>query len=356
MSIRGRFKSYFLKTLRGDVSAEQLMNLSKTKILPYNETLSWKPTHISIFATDRCNLSCDMCPTHTTKFPNRYNYRHLPTENFSLDLLRYVLDLYPAAIRLSIIGTGEPLLNTKLFDMIEEGAKRNLIVDTVSNGLVLGNYLEDIVTSELDRISISINGHTSWEFNRMSGNPEQYYSIILNNVKDLVKMRGKGNKFPRIGTSFIVDRYNYHYMSEMIVVAEELGVDEITFLHFLASPYENFSSEERCLYADDPKVVKKLSNLMSKKYRCDVTWPYLLERSEGKRRICRWPFSILQIDGDGNVGGCPTQILNMHENGKVFDEDPWNNEYFMDLRRRHLQGDLFGPCESCVECAGVEPS
>ncbi len=49
-------------------------------------------------------------------------------------------------------------------------------------------------------------------------------------------------------------------------------------------------------------------------------------------------------------------LLNMHENGKVNDEDPWNGEYFRDLRRRHLQGDLFWPCESCVYSVGVEPS
>ena len=50
------------------------------------------------------------------------------------------------------------------------------------------------------------------------------------------------------------------------------------------------------------------------------------------------------------------QISNIHENGQVFDGDPWNNEYFRELRRRHLQGELFWPCESCVECAGVKPS
>jgi len=48
-------------------------------------------------------------------------------------------------------------------------------------------------------------------------------------------------------------------------------------------------------------------------------------------------------------------LLDMHENGKVNAEDPWNNEYFRSLRRRHLRGDLLWPCKSCGECVGVEP-
>jgi len=144
-------------------------------------------------------------------------------------------------------------------------------------------------------------------------------------------------------------------MLEMIGIGEQLGVDGVAFYNYLPSPYPGFTPEERCLYADDPAVREGFARVISRKFRCDVTWPLLLGRPEQGRRVCRWPFSLLQVDGDGNVGGCPVMLLDMHENGKVNAEDPWNNEYFRSLRRRHLRGDLLWPCKSCGECVGVEP-
>jgi hypothetical protein len=48
-------------------------------------------------------------------------------------------------------------------------------------------------------------------------------------------------------------------------------------------------------------------------------------------------------------------LLNMHENGSIRDDDPWNNQYFTDLRRRHLKGEVLWPCRHCVERVGVAP-
>ena len=49
------------------------------------------------------------------------------------------------------------------------------------------------------------------------------------------------------------------------------------------------------------------------------------------------------------------QLMNLHDNGTIFENDPWNNDFFKNLRKRHLTGDLFIPCQNCVENAGVDP-
>jgi pyrroloquinoline quinone biosynthesis protein E len=296
-----------------------------------------------------------MCPTHSTKIPKTYEHRHLDAPDMSLDLLRFVLDLYPDATRVELIGVGEPLLNPQLFDLVRECVKRRMIVDTVTNGLVLDAHVPEIVRSGLEWICVSANGHTAREFYRMTGMPEASFSRILRNVEALVRGRGNRKAKPQIELSFIIDRHNCTYIQDMIQLAEDVGADSVCLAQFLASPYAGFTPEERCLYADDPGVREELTRLMSRKYRCVVTWPYLLERPGSRRTVCRWPFSLFQVDGAGSVAGCGRQLLNMHENGTVYDHDPWNNAYFRDLRRRHLQGDLYWPCVSCVESAGLDP-
>lgn len=356
MSIHNRFLSYALRVMRGDIRGSQLLNLARKQLIPKARIVSWQPTHISISSTDRCNFRCDMCPTNSTKVPKSYVHRHREAPDMSLDLFRFVLDRYPNAIRVFLIGTGEPLLSHNFFDMVRECVKRRMIVNTYSNGYALNGHIHDIVCSGLERLCVSVNGHTEKEFHRMTGNSEAYYSRILRNVEELVRARNKKNSMLEIELSFIVDSYNYRHMEKMIEVGENLGVDIVSLTQFLPLPYPGFTPEERCLYADDPDVKKELSRLISKKYRCDVIFPYLLRNFTDKRTVCRWPFSMLRVDGGGNIGGCGVALLNTHGNGKVYDKDPWNNQYFRDLRRRHLQGDLFWPCKFCIESVGVKPS
>ena len=343
-----------MRVMRGAIRGGQLVDFVRNRFAPRAELMSGNPTHISFFVTSRCNFHCDMCPTHSTKIPESYKHRHREAPDMSLDLLRYVLNLYPNVIRVPLVGVGEPLLNPQLFDMVKECLKRKMIVDTVTNGFILDDYIPDILRSGIDLLCISVNAHTSREFHRMTGNHEKIYSKIINNVEALVRARRNNKSKLRIELSFIIDSYNYPHMRDMIKVGENIGADAVLLNHFLAAPYPGFTPEERCLYADDSAVREELSRSMSKKYRCDVRWPSLLTQPKEKKTVCRWPFSILTVDGAGNVGGCPRAVLNLHENGTVYDNDPWNNAFFKDLRRRHLQGDLFWPCESCIETAGVD--
>lgn len=355
MSIRNRVFPYVMRVFRGNVRVGQLVDYTRNRFVPKTEVMSAKPTHLWFFITSRCNFRCDMCPTHSTKIPESYLHRHCEAPDMSLDLLRFVLDLFPNVIRVPLIGTGEPLLNPHLFDMVRECIRRKMIVDTVSNGYILDAYIPDFLRSGIDLLCISVNGHTAREFQRMTGNDEGHYSRILKNAEAMVRARGNKKARPRIELDFIIDSFNYGQMEDMIKIGEGIGADVVNFNGFVASPYPGFTPEERCLYADDPAVREELAGLMSKKYRCYVRWPYLLRPPKDKKSVCRWPFSILTVDGAGDVGGCPRAVLNSHKNGKVFDKNPWNNEFFKDLRKRHLQGDLLWPCESCVESCGVEP-
>lgn len=356
MNVSSKLLTYSSKLFHAAVKPGQLANIARRTCLRKTEVVRWQPTHVALFVTSHCNLRCDMCPTHSKVLPKDYLHRHLDAADMSLELLRVVLDRYPRAMRAWLIGVGEPLLSPAFFELVRECCRRNLVVDTVSNGVALDNHVQEIVHSRLDRIYVSLNGHTAKEFQRMTGMPQSVHSKVLGNIEALVSARGNTRR-PRIELSFIVDRANYCNIDDMIRVAEELGVDGANFYNYVPTPYPGFTAGERCLYEDDPAVCDELVRLMSRKWRCDVAWPCLLRRfdsmSPRDRTRCRWLFSVLQVDGDGNVGGCTTRMLNMHANGKVTDGDAWNNEYFREARSRHLNGDVMEACKACSECVGV---
>jgi len=351
---RNGFLHYASRIMGGYVRPGQLANRARERLMPRAEVVSWQPIVISFWVTSRCNLRCDMCPTHSLKTPKSYLHRHNETPDMSPELLRLVLHRYPRAARVSLMGVGEPLLNPHFFELVQECNKRRLPVDTVSNGYALERHIPHIVRSGLNCVVVSVNGHTSEEFERMTGMRGECHSRIVRNVQALVRERGN-RIHPRVEISFIIDRYNWRFMRQMIEIGEEVGADVVLFHQFLPSPFPGFAPEERCLHTSDPAVREELTGLTSKRFRCHVKWPWLLGQPGDEKRVCRTPFSMLMVDGAGNVGGCHSMILNLHENGTVHDEDPWNNAYFRDLRRRHLQGDLLWPCEHCVANAGVDP-
>lgn len=353
MVIRNRFMHYTSKLMRGYVGPTQLVNLARERFMKKTEVISWKPTRLSVYVTSRCNFRCDMCPTHSTKIPKSYSHRHREEPDMTPDLLGFTLRRYPTIQRVTLIGVGEPLLNPRFFDLVKECTRRRIIVSTVSNGKELDAHVNDIMHSRLDRVTISVNGHTAEEFQRMTGNAKADYFRILHNVETLVKVRGE-KRLPRINLGFIIDQQNYHYMKDMIEVAENVGADLVYLSNFQASPYPGFMPEERCLYQDDQAVKDELLRIKTIKFHTIVEWPALLRRPGKGRTVCIWPFSLIQVDGGGYVSSCPMQSPPMHDNGTIYDNEVWNNKYFRDIRKRHLEGNLTEPCESCVCSAGIK--
>jgi hypothetical protein len=55
------------------------------------------------------------------------------------------------------------------------------------------------------------------------------------------------------------------------------------------------------------------------------------------------------VDGEGNIGGCCCQVLDLIGNGKITEVDAFNNRHFKEFRRRFIDSDfpLLDPCTRC---------
>ena len=328
----------------------QMTNLAKYALGRKGRVVGWQPIDISIFLTFRCNLSCDMCLTHSTKFSDPWGQK--PTKDVDFELFKQVLSRYKNALTVNLIGNGEPLLHKDFFKMIEyASSKMKMNVNSSSNGIILDKYVEEIVSSPLKHFNISVNGHNPEEFHRMTGMPPELFDTIRGNTIRLVrakKARGSGLK---IAATFILDKLNYRFLEDIIYFADGLGVDQIAFFQFLPSPVAGFTAEERCLFADDADVLATMDrvNSLSPRIRKKVTLPVLLDRTIGNNKYCTvWLYNI-SVDGDRNVGGCCCQLLDLSTSGTFDEEDPWNNASFQEMRRRFIDPEslLLEPCTWC---------
>lgn len=129
------------------------------------------PLHIDFEMQDSCNQSCIMCPRNTKKHPN-INYKVNTNSKLSFDLFKKAIDEGKNnGLRSINLGAfAEPLLNKDVFKMIKY-ATDNGIVDTriITNGLMLGKYIDDIFDSGLVNLFVSLDAFYENTYNDIRG-------------------------------------------------------------------------------------------------------------------------------------------------------------------------------------------
>ncbi len=346
-------------TVFSDHTIGQKLNYIKYKISRKDDHLSYDPITISIVATTRCTLSCDMCPTHSPRVPRDYPYIQKNESDIDLGMFKEIVDNFRSAVNVNIIGSGEPLLNKDFFKMVDYAADKKMAVKTFSNGTTIRDNIGKILSSKLDGITISINGHDSKEFKRLTGMDEKIYFDIYESIKMLIDEKEKRKSRIKVKLSFIIDKYNYKFIPQMIELSLKLDADHIFLCNFLSCPYEGLTTDERVLMADD-EVIAYINSAMAKypaSLRRNITLPTLLDTNRTDNH-CESYFSQIRFDGDGNVSSCSMMLLNMTGDGNYKDKDVWNSESFRSMRRRFLSGkrkDLLEPCLSCPDNFGVYP-
>ena len=319
-----------------------ILKFSKETIL-----VRYKPLRLGIFATGKCNLACSMCLTHSPLIPDN-PFKYQGSKDMDLPTFKDILNKFQAALHVSIIGNGEPLLNKDIFEIIRHAKKRKKIVTLFSNGFILDQYLDQLLEHEIDYINISLNAIDETQYQRITGHDPSIFFKCKDNLKKLCVEKARQNKKMNICCSIIVDKQNYKSMPEMIRFAEEIGVDHVHLSHFMPSPTGPDQVKERCLYISDIEALYLIEELSRDRYQVAVTFPRLLD-GNCNNRLCRDSLYSISIDGEGNVGGCERQLLNTMDQGKYHDPKVFNNFHFQTLRNKFInaQGDLDTPCQTC---------
>lgn len=321
------------------------------------EMLHYDPVTISIVATGRCTLSCDMCPTHSGRVPGDYAHAQQSIKDMDLARFKEIINRFKNAATVHIIGSGEPLLNKDFFKMVDYAALKKMTVKTFSNGTMIRKNIDNILNSALDGITISINGHNSEEFSRMTGMGPETYQEIYDSVRMLVEEKRRRSSSVKVKLSYIIDRHNYKFIPYMVDVSIALGADHSFFCNFLSAPYDGLRAEERSLMADK-KVIDEMRAIFASypaAIRRKLTPPLLVDRNMSENN-CETHFSQIRFDGDGNVSSCSMMLLNMSGHGSYKDENVWNNAFFKDMRRAFLSKDncrIPDPCKVCPDNKGI---
>jgi len=342
----------------GNYSMTQKMNYLKYYFSPKSPYLAYKPITLSIVSTDKCTLNCAMCPTHSPCVPDDYVWRQNAAKDMSLGLLKEIVKTYPEAIELHIIGAGEPMLNSDFFDMVEYAStKGRMKVKTFSNGTTIRNNMDRILSSSLDSLTVSINGHTQDEFNRMTGIRGDIFDEIVQSTKELVDKKREMNRRLAVKLSFIIDKTNYRQLKEMIAFSDKVNPDHVFLCNFLPCPYDGLTPKERVIMTDSDHIInymREVKRELPAEKRAKISFPIVIDHESAENR-CSVHFQQMRVDGSGNVSSCSMMLLNMKNAATINIDNCWNSDFFIQARKMILEKkEIDELCLYCPSNKGVE--
>ena len=301
------------------------------------------PYFIDIEPNNSCNFKCKHCQvTYWSK------------ERLNLDEKSFnrILEQFPYLEKVKLQGMGEPLLNKQLISILNLGEKQGLSMCFTSNASVCNQKIaEQLVKLKNTSITFSIDGATADTFEsiRIGGKFEQ----VQKNIKNLNSIRGSKKK-PMVSGWTVVTNQNIHELPQIVKLASDLGVDDITFQLFLSDwgktkiqEYNNsikvdLNSNELTNTIAEAKEVADINQMeLNIKYNDYYT----------KQKKCPWPWKNSYISCNGDVVPCCTLAdSNTVKMGNVFEEDfekIWNSKKYQDLRERIRTHNLPSYCKSC---------
>lgn len=184
-----------------------------------------RPLVVKIEPANICNFRCPGCRTGSGDDTSERG--QITFDNFTC----IVDQTYKWAFKCILYMWGEPLIHSRLFDMIEYATRKNLAVQISSNMNVFRDgYAERLVESGLAHLIVAMDGTTQdvYETYRVGGRLHK----VIENTKAVVKAKKqRGSKTPFVELQFIVFPHNKHQIDEAESLAAEIGVDRFTILN-----------------------------------------------------------------------------------------------------------------------------
>jgi len=196
----------------------------------WKHDMYFPPVIVEISPTHMCNQRCRYCYTN-----RRGNEREKLRDNI---LINSFTQLANAGVKAVLVqGSGEPLIHKALPEAIEVGAKRQLSIGIVTNGLLLNKSLQERILKHLLFIRFSVLDNNPTRYAYWHGCSEEQWKNLINNIKSAVMLREKYGLQIALWATVYLFEDNFRDAYNIVKFYKELGLDyivaqEATFTEF----------------------------------------------------------------------------------------------------------------------------
>lgn len=306
------------------------------------------PLYVQIEPTVHCNLACSMCDNPFLIRQAKY----MTAEQFD-----EILDQIPSLAKMSLVGVGEPLLNTDVFHMISSARNRGIEIGLATNGtLFTDKLIKKLLEAGPNWVNISLDGSTAETFESIREGA--VFEEILEGIRRLVKAIGN-QPAPKLSIWFVGMAQNIHELPDLVRLVKDLGVPSLCLqtVHFWgkAEWEERTGSETLAVH---PELADRWISKANQVARAlGVELEYVNLPDDNGRRACQWPWRAAYISVDRFVTPCcmhgaDPKVINFGNLSQVSFENIWNSQGYQIFREELKSAD---PPEVCRKCPSYYP-
>jgi len=304
------------------------------------------PLYIAWEVSLLCNVECIHC--YSSSGPKRVQNDELTTS----EAFKIIDELSEAGLLVLAFSGGEPLLRKDIFKLTEYAARKNLVVNVASNGLLINsNMARRLADSGVRSVTISLDGVNASTHDSFRNRPG-LFSKTITAISSLV------NQSIRVVVSFSPTILNYSEGEQVVELAYSLEASAVNMSEYVPA---GRGTNKLSLPPNLLKAVIYDWIRMREEYKdkMQIIWhdcrAALLvdEKDRDKYSGCGAGKLTARIMADGTLTPCvflSTPVGNLKRQSF---KDMWNNSQLLKaIRDRELIG---GNCMSCIyksNCGG----
>jgi radical SAM protein with 4Fe4S-binding SPASM domain len=326
---------------------------------PYPERM------LGLSLTNLCNLNCQMC------------WQKDRSKKLFLDSAK-AIEIVQAISRLAkppvYLWGGEPLLHPDVWGIVRAVKQEGLFCIMNTNGLLLEKNLEEVFSSGLDMLIVSVDGPE--DIHDQVRGCRGAYRRIVEGLGQLGQLR---RRRPLVMINCVINELNYRHLESLVELKNRVGADYLEFqfmMFYSQTEKEEYRRFFRGHFAQEPRSVDDFSESMGKIDEVELcmaverilgyqdnrirVFPAVLNGAEKNRQYlhdpaevlphrCQSIYKALWVEPNGDVGPCsnfPDYVVgNLFQTGI---ENLWNHERFR-LFRAALSEENFSICHRCCD-------
>lgn len=281
-----------------------------------------------------CNFRCQFCPTGYKSMVERAGYKR---QILDFDVFKKLIDgLEEFSQPLKVLRmnkVGEPLLNTKIAEMIRYAKKSGRVsyIDFATNaGLLNEKTSEALIDAGLDRLNISIEGVNSEQYKRFCGANVDFENLVKQ-IRFFYENKKACEVVIKIPSNYISAQDVDTFKTIFGDICDRIFVENLTSIW----PNFNINDESNEITVSEESqyggVIKD-------------------------RKICSYIFYSMAVNADGTVSACCPDweeklIIGDLKQNSIY--EIWHSDQLRKLQYQHLKGQRYEN-EVCSNCGHIK--
>jgi MoaA/NifB/PqqE/SkfB family radical SAM enzyme len=289
------------------------------------------PLSCTLYITNKCNFKCPHCHRNIVGI-EQFN-------EMTLTIVEKLVKLYPSITSFCVAGYGEPTLANEFVEIVNFLVNSGKTVGIITNGINSDKLLT--LSHSPSYISISLNGYNNESYLENSRVPA-YEKVI----GTFLKLR---SNFKNVGFSYILKRNNFRDLEKILPLLDKLKPNFLHLHNYLVYNIDLKEEIQQIITVEDTEIIKYINRIctgreyqIQKPIYVDFNYP---------RHNCKSYTYLINVNGDGNIGGCLRQKPPNASFGNLFREiDPFNSKEMCQYRAQMYKTGY--PHKECRFCFG----